>query len=446
LAIAVVLELRKMEVSHMSIQEDPKTGRCLVQLSAADPLDRKDPLYEKKGKRWCQRVATRKLAETLEAQFKSEKKEWVAKRRLIKEARRLGLPLQALSTTPNRELGFARLLEENYLPWARQNLASQTLRSRESAMMVLAEDIGNRPLHQIEHVVDELIDKWRSEGCRHTVTEDRLGRALNRKARPISDAGINERLKILRAILGYAYMQAKVLSTPPRIRKIRKKRAAPGSAKPKRFFEHQERARFLRYADPAMKYVFLVAILTGLRPGELAHAKVRWIDFQQNRLLIQETHCALCEGGVWLPKTGEFRAVDLSPDVVPILRRLATGKADDALLIENTHGAPFSRLPGGGGKFIRTLQRAGLSRKGLTFYSLRHTFAADLITAGWELKTVADLLGNSVRTCELHYAHLMKGRTAEAVKDLKAATPWPTNGQPEEVSPATDSAEVDAAA
>jgi hypothetical protein len=39
---------------------------------------------------------------------------------------------------------------------------------------------------------------------------------------------------------------------------------------------------------------------------------------------------------------------------------------------------------------------------------------------------VAALLGNTPRTCELHYAHLMPGRTAEAVKALKAIEPWPT--------------------
>lgn len=73
-----------------------------------------------------------------------------------------------------------------------------------------------------------------------------------------------------------------------------------------------------------------------------------------------------------------------------------------------------------------TLRRAGLDRQGLSFYSLRHTFAADLITAGRPIQEVAALLGNSPRTCELHYAHLMPGKTREAVKVLKAIEPWGT--------------------
>ena len=114
--------------------------------------------------------------------------------------------------------------------------------------------------------------------------------------------------------------------------------------------------------------------------------------------------------------------IDICPDLMPILRRLTKGKPDDALLIENTHGAPYSRLVGSGGQFTKTLRRAGLDRKGLSMYSLRHTFAADLITAGRPIREVAALLGNTPRTCELHYAHLMPGRTAEAVKALVMAS------------------------
>jgi site-specific recombinase XerD len=102
---------------------------------------------------------------------------------------------------------------------------------------------------------------------------------------------------------------------------------------------------------------------------------------------------------------------------------------------------------------MRTLRRAGLAAKGpvarrLTFYSLRHSFAADLVTIGRPLKHVADLLGNSVRTCELHYTHLLPGNTLEAVQSLKAAEPWPTrtasgeNASPEVVIPGNDDVEA----
>ena len=41
----------------------------------------------------------------------------------------------------------------------------------------------------------------------------------------------------------------------------------------------------------------------------------------------------------------------------------------------------------------------------------------------------AALLGNSVRVCEMHYGHLIPGRTAEAVKALSAVRPWAAEGE-----------------
>lgn len=70
-----------------------------------------------------------------------------------------------------------------------------------------------------------------------------------------------------------------------------------------------------------------------------------------------------------------------------------------------------------------TLRHAGLARKGLTFYSMRHTFASDLATAGASMAQIASLLGNTPRTAELHYAHLQPGRTAQVVKVIKAIEP-----------------------
>jgi integrase len=320
--------------------------------------------------------------------------------------------------------GFADFLEQTYLPWAKANLDPNTMRARAPSLMILAQDLGNTALHQIENEIDDLVAKWRAEGCRYSAT-DSLGRPTNRKPRPISDAGINERLKILRAVLGHAHMKAKVVATAPRISLLKKKRADPGAAEPIRYFSPEERVRFLRYARSDVRDLFTVGRMLGTRPAELFHAKVGWVDFKHRKVWVQATPCPICKDGTWIPKTGCYRGVDICSDLTPVLRRLTKGRPDDALLFENTHGAPYSRLVGSGGQFTKTLRRAGLDRQGLSMYSLRHTFAADLITAGRPIQEVAALLGNTPRTCELHYAHLMPGRTAEAVKVLKAVEPWP---------------------
>jgi integrase len=403
-------------------------GKYTVQLTRSDPMGGPN-------RRWCKRVAGIEEARKQEADFEAEARNWVAERRLIKEAQARGIPLATASTQPSAP-GFSGFLESVYLPWARTNLDPNTMRARAPSLMILADYLGESPLYLIENKVDDLVAKWRAEGCRYHA-RDKLGRPTNRRPRPISDAGINERLKILRAILGHAHLRARVLATAPRIPLLKKKRAAPGAGEPIRYFTPDERARFLRYADGETADLFQLAVLSGMRPGELFHLLVGSVDLRQKKILVQAGPCPHCPDGRWIPKTGNFRAIDIAPALLAILRRLLKGKPDSAFVIDNEHGKPFSRLIGSGGRFVRTLKKAGLNRKGLSIYSLRHTFAADLITAGRPIQEVAALLGNTPRTCELHYAHLMPGRTAEAVKALKAIEPWPT-AQPAPAPSAAD--------
>jgi len=403
----------------MSVQETAP-GRYVVQIFRSDPLGQANL-------RLCKRVMGRAAAEKQEKAFESQATEWLAQQNLIKEAKARGIPLAVPSIQPSAT-GFADFLEQTYLPWAKSNLDPNTMRARAPSLMILAEDLANTPLFQIENEIDRLVAKWRDEGCRYR-EQDKLGRPTNRAPRAISDAGVNERLKILRAILGHAYMRAKVIATPPRIPLLQKKRAAPGDSSPVRYFEADERARFLRYADPETADVFQLGVLTGMRPGELFHLLVGSVDLRRKKIIVQAGACPRCPDGKWVPKCGAFHTVDAAPALMPILRRLVKGKPDDALVIANDHGKPFSRLIGSGGRFTRVLRRAGLARKGLSMYSLRHTFAADLITAGISIQEVAALLGNSTRTCAMHYAHLIPGHTAEAVKTLKAIEPWPAAKQ-----------------
>jgi len=216
----------------MSIHEHGP-GRYTVQIAKTDPLGER-PL------RLCKRIEGRHTAEKQEAMFLSEADEWVSKRKLIKQAQSRGIAIHHPST-PIKSIGFADFLERTYLPWARVNHDPHTLAARSGTLMILIADLGSTPLIEIEIRTNNLIAKWRIEGCRFTVEKDSLGRVLNRKSRPISDAGINERLKILRAVLGHAHSEAQILDHRPRINLIKVKRAALGASKMIRYFTAEER-------------------------------------------------------------------------------------------------------------------------------------------------------------------------------------------------------------
>jgi integrase len=391
--------------------------RFVVQLFRADPL-------RKKQLRLCKRVLGREAAEKQERAFEQTAAAWVAQRQLAKQARANGLTV-ALPSEPHWLQDFPSYLESTYLPWAKTNLDPRTFETRSTYLAVLATDLAGVPLDNVENVAADLVARWHIEGCRYTATVDRLGRRLNRKPKPISDAGINERLKVLKAVLGHAHMISRVLPMRPRISMVTVKRAAPDASAPVRFFTDDERIRFLRYSAAGTDDVFQIGCMLGTRPDELFHLTVGSVDFASRRVLIGASKCPYCPAGKWVPKTGKFRQVDICDDLLPILRRLTKGRPAEALLIDSNHGLPYWRRRGGGGRFSRVLRRAGLDRTGLSIYSLRHTFASDLVSAGRSLQEVAALLGNSVRVCEMHYAHLRPGVTAETVKVLTAAQPWP---------------------
>ncbi len=397
--------------------------------NAAEQVYRSDPLGGQ-PRRFCRRPRKGEDPAQVRRDLVSQAESWVIERRLIKEAQERGMHIVSPSQ-PSSVTTFERYLTETYLPWARSSteIGPRTLEARRGILTILAEDIGNAPLDQIQNLVGDLIVRWRDEGCRYTTAIDRLGRPTNRRPRPITSAGINERIKVLSAVLGHAHEIARVLDAPPKIRLIKNKGAHLGASEPVRFFRPEEKLRFLKYSRSDMVDVFQLGVLTGMRPAELFHLRVDAVDLRASKIWVKACACPSCPDGRWVPKTGRYRVVDVAPDLRPILRGLIKGQPDDALVIRNRHGAPYSRLNGSGGVFIKTLRRAGLDRQGLSFYSLRHTFASDLVSAGKPIKEVADLLGNSVRVCEERYGKLQAGVTRETVKALKAVVPWPAKAE-----------------
>ena len=70
--------------------------------------------------------------------------------------------------------------------------------------------------------------------------------------------------------------------------------------------------------------------------------------------------------------------------------------------------------------FIRYLEKAGISHRGYTLHSLRHTFASELLNAGMRLECVQPLLGHSSIEMTRRYARLTdKTREEEYFKAME---------------------------
>lgn len=89
-------------------------------------------------------------------------------------------------------------------------------------------------------------------------------------------------------------------------------------------------------------------------------------------------------------KSGKPRRVPLAAEGKEIFESLCAGKLEDAVLFERADGTPWYRVA-----VIRAMAEACKGAKaggGVSFYTLRHTYASLLVQAGTPLLYVASAL------------------------------------------------------
>lgn len=188
------------------------------------------------------------------------------------------------------------------------------------------------------------------------------------------------------------------------------------------------------YDDIRAKTAILVALLTGLRRGEIAGLEWKDIDFERHTLTVNRTGCySKIAGGIFTkePKTeGSIRKITISEILVEILKeykiwydeqRANWGDrwVDSDRLFVQEYGKPINP------ETIHYWLKKMLSNSRLpdiTLHSLRHTNITLQIAAGVPLTTVAGRAGHSrVSTTSDIYSHFIKTSdeaAAEALEDI----------------------------
>jgi integrase len=73
--------------------------------------------------------------------------------------------------------------------------------------------------------------------------------------------------------------------------------------------------------------------------------------------------------------------------------------------------------------FKMACRQAGL--EGITWHTLRHTFASGLIRSGTDIVTVKELLGHSTIVVTMRYAHTNDETKTRAVNGIKSSDSYP---------------------
>jgi integrase len=185
-----------------------------------------------------------------------------------------------------------------------------------------------------------------------------------------------------------------------------------------------ERERLMKALDNPelpkyMKPMVRLALLTGLRRGELFSLVWTDIDYGQKLITVRATNA----------KNSKTRHVDLHPTAATLLkawRKQQTEhnkKADrPSADIVNIHGLVFPN-PDTGERFTTVKKswqtiRATAKLQDFRFHDCRHDFASRLVQADESLQTVATLLGHGGTQITERYAHLSREQTRKAVNSL----------------------------
>lgn len=226
-------------------------------------------------------------------------------------------------------------------------------------------------------------------------------------------------------------------------KKIRKFLQVNSSHKKVDFLTREEVSLFLRTAlehYPRLYPVFLCAVRTGMRAGELIGLKPGDVDF--NGMFI-EIRRGIVRGRITTPKNGKSRRVDMSQQLAATLKNHLTETKKETLrkgwreppewlfYTEEGHHLDVDNLRKR--YFYKVLEKAGLRR--IRFHDLRHTFASLLIAQGESLAYVRDQLGHSsIQITVDTYGHLVPGSNRQAVDRLDDLQPPATKMQPEELT------------
>jgi integrase len=197
-------------------------------------------------------------------------------------------------------------------------------------------------------------------------------------------------------------------------------------------YDMAQTAELLEIARPRRLFIpVLLALLCGLRRGEIAALRWRHVDFDSAQLSISESAEQTSAAVRYKePKSGKARTVALSAFVLEELRqhrlrqaeellRLGIPQDDATFVYAREDGLPIQPRSLTQ-SWEQMIGKASLPR--LRFHDLRHAHATHLLSSGVHPKIVSERLGHSKVGITLDlYSHVLPGMQADAVARVDGA-------------------------
>ncbi|WEK50371.1 MAG: tyrosine-type recombinase/integrase [Candidatus Kaistia colombiensis] len=232
-------------------------------------------------------------------------------------------------------------------------------------------------------------------------------------------------LAVLSIMLEYGVERGDVkVNAVKGVKKVRKRADAP---KVNRAWTLEEREAVMAAAPPQLLLPTAISRWTGLRQGDILKMPRTVYDGASIRLVTSKAGIA-----VSIPVAAPLKAI-----IDATLA--AAGESDKPTTITlcaNSRGKPWteSGFRASFFKMIGELEASGRVDEGLTFHGLRHSVATELREAGFDTRTIADMLGQKTTSMAEHYSSdadlsaKLKGVVRKLEKRNARRTKVSTNG------------------
>ncbi len=194
--------------------------------------------------------------------------------------------------------------------------------------------------------------------------------------------------------------------------------------------EDQARAFVHAAKTDRLEALYVLALTSGMRQGELLALRWRDVDLKTGTILVRATLQKTADGFTYAPpKTKRSRRkITLTSIAIEALsrhharqskERLALGSAwqDRDLVFPNTVGDPIQKSNLIYQSFRPLLERAGLPL--IRFHDLRHTAATLMLLQGVHPKVVSEMLGHASISITLDlYSHVLPNMQKDATAAL----------------------------
>lgn len=256
--------------------------------------------------------------------------------------------------------------------------------------------------YALSHITPELIGKERQ-----ILIDTPSAKGTKRAA-----GTINRYLAVLSSTLNYAVQRLRWLESNPcsHIQKLKDKAVRDRTVQKDEFARLIDACRVSK--SPYLFCIFLIAITTGARRGEILGLEWKHVDFENKLAHFKET------------KNGSPRSVALTDSVVAELKSLYEQCLPNKPLVFASNTA-FGKVDIKKG-WQEALKRAGIT--GLRFHDLRHSFATMAARKGASNLELATAMGHRTLQMLQRYTHL----EAESTRRYSEAIDQVVGGKHEE--------------